>query len=93
MNKNQNKIYSVKSNQDSCLLQLVASYDTQEDTLGLFYFPGPTGGHSRCKQKCKSFAAYITEIHFVTVITELFSNNQKAHLSPYLSLHMMQWTH
>ena len=24
--------------------QLVASYDTQEDTLGLFYFPGPTGG-------------------------------------------------
>ena len=24
--------------------QLVASYDTQEDTLGLFYIPGPTGG-------------------------------------------------
>ena len=24
--------------------QLVASYDTQEDTLGLFYTPGPTGG-------------------------------------------------
>ena len=26
--------------------QLVASYDTQEDTLGLFYIPGPTGGCS-----------------------------------------------
>ena len=25
--------------------QLVASYDTQEDTLDLFYIPGPTGGH------------------------------------------------
>ena len=24
--------------------QLVASYNTQEDTLGLFYIPGPTGG-------------------------------------------------
>ena len=24
--------------------QLVTSYDTQEDTLGLFYIPGPTGG-------------------------------------------------
>ena len=44
--KNKIKIYSVKSNQDSCLVQLVASYDTQEDTLGLFYFPGPTGGSS-----------------------------------------------
>ena len=26
--------------------QLVASYDTQEDMLGLFYIPGPTGGVS-----------------------------------------------
>ena len=26
--------------------QLVASYDTQEYMLGLFYFPGPTGGLS-----------------------------------------------
>ena len=33
--------------QTGCL-QLVASYDTQEDTLGLFYIPGPTGG-SRLK--------------------------------------------
>ena len=46
MIKNKIKIYSVKSSQDLCLLQLVASYDTQEGTLGLFYFPGPTGGFS-----------------------------------------------
>ena len=26
--------------------QLVASYDTQEDTLDLFYYPGHTGGCS-----------------------------------------------
>ena len=30
--------------------QLVASYDTQEDTLGLFYIPGPTGGSKGVKK-------------------------------------------
>ena len=29
--------------------QLVASYNMQEDTLGLFYFPGPTGGILRIR--------------------------------------------
>ena len=31
--------------------QLVASYDTQKDTLGLFYIPGPTGGSNSLGNK------------------------------------------
>ena len=43
-------------------LHVVASYDTQEGTLGLFYFPGPTGGMLHGEMKVEvliSFTRFI----------------------------------
>ena len=60
--------------------QLVASYDTQEDTLSLFYIPGPTGGLS------------IVRFSFVVFISLLLcaSLSTSTKIFPFLSIFILK---